>query len=97
MATGVKIANLTCDSVLSDSDAVPVDLVHKMSASVSQPIQFVSQLNPCRTETFITLSTLSGLASPQQSPFKQYRWKRYIKKAVAHKSPPVPPNRPPTT
>ncbi|KAM3175737.1 hypothetical protein ACTXT7_007942 [Hymenolepis weldensis] len=43
---GVKIANLTRDFALSDSDAMPMRLVHKMSASMSQSIQFVAQLNP---------------------------------------------------
>ncbi|VUZ50477.1 unnamed protein product [Hymenolepis diminuta] len=40
---GVKVANLTCDSALIDSDSIPTRLIRKMSSSMTQ---FVAQSNP---------------------------------------------------
>ncbi|KAM3181110.1 hypothetical protein ACTXT7_014996 [Hymenolepis weldensis] len=95
------MTNLTRDSALIDSDAMPPRLAHKMSASMPQSAQFVAQLSPpvknnlhlvhaaeAGNSLNNTLSSSIGLNSAE---------KLDIKKAVAHRPPPELLNRPPIT
>ncbi|KAM3184648.1 hypothetical protein ACTXT7_007927 [Hymenolepis weldensis] len=43
---GLKLANLTCNSALIDSDILPMRLVHKMSVSIPRSTQFLARPNP---------------------------------------------------
>ncbi|VUZ38994.1 unnamed protein product [Hymenolepis diminuta] len=46
MGRGAKMANLTRDTTLTNSDAMPMRMMHKIAVSMSQSAQFMTQPNP---------------------------------------------------